>query len=333
MISIIVPAYNAGDTIADRIGALQHQSIAQSEYEIIVVDDGSSDDTAQLARQTGVRLMCQTHQGPGAARNLGANVARGELLMFTDADCCPTPDWVEQLRRPFANPDVMGAKGVYRTHQKDWMPRFIQAEFEEKYRRMRRLPRIDFIDTYSAAYRRELFCKFGGFSTEHPYPTIEDMEFSFRLAEQGYNLQFAPDAIVYHRHRASLWRYLVRKMRYGIWRVTVYQKYPRKVMGDSHTAPELKAQFVAIATALAFVPFAVWNSVFWLIVALGLLVLVLTTLPFSVRTWRRDHLIAVLAPPLLCLCAFALMLGLLRGVLDDRLSHWSAVWAERTRAL
>ena len=95
--SVIVPAYNAAGTLPACLHALLHQTIARDEYEVIVVDDGSTDGTGETVPQSEVVLIRQTHRGPAAARNGGIRVARGELLLFTDADCVPTPNWIEAM--------------------------------------------------------------------------------------------------------------------------------------------------------------------------------------------------------------------------------------------
>src|SRR5437867_843258 len=117
-ISVIVPAFNAARTIADCVRALQRQTVCSDQYEIIVVDDGSTDDTAQVAEVAGAQVIRQQNQGPAAARNTGVAAARGELVLFTDADCVPSNDWVAQMVSPFRCCRADGVKGTYRTHQR-----------------------------------------------------------------------------------------------------------------------------------------------------------------------------------------------------------------------
>jgi glycosyltransferase involved in cell wall biosynthesis len=93
-ISVIIPARNAVETISATLDALQAQRFG-GDYEVVVVDDGSYDETASLARRAGAHVV--THRaakGPAEARNSGRRAARGQLLAFTDADCEPTPDWL-----------------------------------------------------------------------------------------------------------------------------------------------------------------------------------------------------------------------------------------------
>lgn len=296
-ISIIIPAYQAAELIGACIAALNQQTLSRERYEILVVDDASTDGTAEAAQQAGAdRVLTIAHAGPSGARNAGVAAARGAIVLFTDADCVPGPEWVERMVAPFADPAVMGAKGTYRTRQPGLMARLVQLEFEIRYARMARLPQIDFVDTYAAAYRRALLEQYGGFDTAFPIPSAEDVELSFRLARQGNRFVFAPEAWVWHRHPSRLRQYLLRKGRYGYWRALLYLRYPDKAGGDAHTDPMLKWQFVAAALLLLLlVGGAVW-SLLWMGAATALAAFLLTTLPFIRWAWPRDRAVALVWP-------------------------------------
>ena len=117
--SVIIPAYNAEKHLPACLQALQSQTIDRSLYEVIVVDDGSTDRTALVCGDfPGVRVLSQANQGPAAARNNGAKTAQADIVLFTDSDCEPFPDWIEQMISPFLrDADVVGVKGAYRTRQ------------------------------------------------------------------------------------------------------------------------------------------------------------------------------------------------------------------------
>ncbi|HDH51516.1 MAG TPA: glycosyltransferase family 2 protein, partial [Nitrospirae bacterium] len=83
--SVIVPAYNADRTISKCLSSLTNQSISQDAYEVIVVDDGSTDKTPDIIRQFQVRYLFQENSGPATARNKGAEEAKGEIILFTDS--------------------------------------------------------------------------------------------------------------------------------------------------------------------------------------------------------------------------------------------------------
>ena len=231
-VSVIVPVYNGAAIIRRCLDAIASQQLAPDHFELIVVDDGSKDQTAEVVQSWFVahpqirgRYVHQTNAGPAAARNHGAQVASAPLLLFTDGDCAPTEGWIEALSAPFDDESVMGAKGTYRTAQSELSARFVQAEYEDRYDRMLGQERIDFIDTYSAAYRRDIFLENGGFDPIFTTASVEDQEFSFRLAQKGYKLIFAPAATVAHIHDESLAEYMRRKYWIGYWKA--YPLAPR----------------------------------------------------------------------------------------------------------
>lgn len=314
--SVIIPAYDAATTIGDTLWALRHQPVADKEIEIIVVDDGSADATGAVASALGARVLTQANAGPAAARNAGARAARGSLLLFTDADCIPAPDWVAQLTAPLADPAIAGAKGVYTTSQRAPVARLIQIEYEEKYARLARQQNIDFIDTYSAVYRRDTFLAAGGFDESFRAASVEDQELSFRLVQSGYRLCFAPRARVAHRHAETLAAYARRKYRYGYWKALLLRRHPGRITGDSHTPPTQLAQ---MAWFLGLIPMTVGalaarRHTRTLLVAYGL-ISVGSTMPFLARVARRAPDLLPLAPLFLATRALALDAGLVAGTL------------------
>jgi glycosyltransferase involved in cell wall biosynthesis len=236
--SVIVPVYNGAATITHCLNAIAQQSISAECYEIIVVDDGSTDNTGTVVaqwRQRHPHLCCQQlsqpNAGPAAARNQGAQVAQAPLLLFTDADCRPCSSWVETLVNVFAaDPTVSAVMGTYTSDQSAPAARFAQLEFEERYVGMQAHATIDVVATYSAAFRRDVFLKAEGFDTSFPKANNEDVEFSYRLSQQGHRMVFAPAARVNHPHVPSWWGYAKVKFGRGFWRTVVYKRYPAKAL-------------------------------------------------------------------------------------------------------
>jgi len=330
-ISVIVPARNEADVLPDCLAALNEQTVPRATYEVILVDDGSSDSTPAIGEEWGARVIRQKRQGPAAARNRGAQAARGDLLLFTDADCVPAPDWIAQMIGPFSDPHVVGVKGTYQTRQRSLVARFVQIEYEDKYERMEMFREIDFIDTYAAAYRREVFLQHGGFDTQFSTASVEDQELSFRLAESGHRLVFNPRAVVYHRHPDTLRRYWRRKYGVGYWKVRVLARHPSKALSDTHTPQSLKVQmgWAMGAPVLALLAgrgrrgqwvWALFTAGYGLLIA-----------PFVRKAWRKDRAVGLIAPLLLFVRAWALGLGLLVGLLEKAISGKRAAGDSGTR--
>ena len=328
MISVIVPAFNAVETLGACLEALESQTVCREAYEVVVVDDGSTDRTQAVAEEYDVVLCQQAHAGPAVGRNRGAREARGDLLLFTDADCAPVADWIERLAGAFDDLKVVGAKGTYRTHQKALVARFVQLEYEERYARMLGLEQIDFVDTYSAAYRCDVFRENGGFDARFPTASVEDQELSFRLAAQGYQLVFVPEAVVYHTHDRTLGEYWRRKFNIGFWKALLLQWHPGRALRDTHTPQLLKVQMLLVA--LLFV--ALLIAPLWRVTIVGgaaaLAVLLVSSLPLVGRALRQDAPVAIVVPVLVLVRSLALGLGLAagflrfhRGLADPR-SRW-----------
>jgi len=313
--SIIIPTFNGASRIGHCLDALVKQT-AGRDVEILVVDDGSTDNTANVVgRYSAVRLITQANAGPAAARNRGALESQGEILLFTDDDCVPTPDWLEAMLDPFKDPDVVGAKGVYRTRQKRLAARFVQIEYEDKYRLMAGLPSIDFIDTYSAGFLRDRFLEMTGYDTSFPVACAEDIELSYRMSARGWKMKFAPAAIVYHTHPDTLSRYLKKKYKFAFWRMLAVRKNPSKGVKDSHTPQIMKLQLLfapALMLAVAFDLTARWKVPMSALVFAAFL---FSTLPFVLRAIRKDPIVGVLSPALLAARACAQLLGVTAGLI------------------
>ena len=243
--SLIIPAYNAEKTIASCLEAALNQSLSSENYEIIVIDDGSIDNTPEIVKNYPVRLIRQKNKGPAAARNKGASEAQGDILIFTDSDCEPDFNFIENIILPIEQEDyITGVQGSYKTKQKEFMARFAQIEIEIRYKRMAKNSYIDFIGTYAAAYKKDVFQKYGGFDTGFPLAAGEDIDLSYRLYQENHKMIFAPEAFVYHHHPAKLMFYLKSKFYRGYWRMRLCKKHPKKMFKDSYVPQSLKLHVI-----------------------------------------------------------------------------------------
>jgi glycosyltransferase involved in cell wall biosynthesis len=315
-ISVVIPAHQAESTIDRCLKGLEQQTVPRQSYEVLVVDDGSYDGTrARVLDHAHVCLLSQSRAGPAVARNLGLQKARGDIVLFTDADCQPVPDWIERMVEPFHDVLVAGVKGAYLGSQREIVARFAQIEYEDRYDRMARREFIDFVDTYAAGYRRDILLACGGFDPGFATVSVEDQELSFRLAEQGLKLVFVPQARVYHlNHPPDLKTYFQRKFRIGYWKVTVTRMYPGKLLSDSHTPQILKLQILLVGVGLlCLLGGLLWSPLLWGSVLSGLLFLA-STLPFVLKAWRKDPQVALVSPALLFARALALGTGFCAGL-------------------
>ncbi len=311
-VSVIIPARNAEGTIGACVAAVRSQEDPGGPHDFIVVDDGSTDRTAEVAEREGARVVRVAPSGPAAARNRGATQATGEILAFTDADCTPDPTWLKELVAPFADPSVAATKGVYRTEQRSRTARFVQLEYESRYRRMAGRPSIDFVDTYSSAYRREQYWRAGGHDESYPKPSTEDQEFGFRYLQLGGTARFVPGAVVKHRHADSPWSYFRKKLKIGFWKARVLARHPEKTLGDSHTTPQVKIEMLAALGSILGLCLTPTLLGIWPMVACAA-AFSLSAAPLAAQAFRGGFSFGVAAVGLLILRAFGLGLGLSAG--------------------
>lgn len=323
--SVVVPAYQSEGVIGQCLAALRAQTTPASEFEVVVVDDGSSDATASRATEGGARVLRQPNAGPAAARNAGARAASGEIVLFTDADCRPEPGWLAAMTKPFERVEVSAVQGRYVGSQSEIPARFAQLEFEERYERIPDGGEIDFVFTYAAAYRRTVFFDVGGFDVAFPAPNGEDMDLAFRLQAKGHRFVFARSASVRHVHPSTWSWYFCQKFTRAYWRQRVYARFPSKAISDSYTPQSMKLQ---IALGLLLPPALLlgravnpgWMGV-WVLLFLA------SCGRIAVLAWRRDRALLAFLPFGCLVRALALGSGSLAGV-----TQWIAALRERRAA-
>jgi cellulose synthase/poly-beta-1,6-N-acetylglucosamine synthase-like glycosyltransferase len=180
--SIIVPTYNEGKYIEQCLNSILQQNIDRSEYEIIVSDASSIDDTYTLAQRSADIIVITKERGISIGRNRGAQKAKGDILVFFDADTILTPDFLYECKKTFSNPSVVGMTGkaipndggilqclVYRCTY------FLVSLFN--------LFGLSLFPGICVAYRRNVFIEAGGFRED--FGVVEDLDLSRRISRQG----------------------------------------------------------------------------------------------------------------------------------------------------
>lgn len=198
--SVVVPTYNRATVLAKCLAALQAQT--HQSYEVIVVDDGSSDDTTSIVQGlAGVRYLRQENKGPAAARNLGVAGALGEVVAFTDDDCVVPSDWLEQLDSGYnRHPDVVGVGGLMEAPS-DLLIYNVFAQYEQYVtRRSAGAGATEFVGgfdcpaggTNNMSYRKWILQEVGGFDASFPFAAGEDADMKWRICQKGHQLLYVP---------------------------------------------------------------------------------------------------------------------------------------------
>jgi glycosyltransferase involved in cell wall biosynthesis len=202
-ISVIIPVKNGGAVFEECLVALSASQGA--DYEIIVLNDASTDNTEEIAKKFSCRLVAlPSSLGPSTARNRGAEIARGEILFFIDADIIVRPDTLQKVSNIFQDRDVVASTGVlsehirysnFSSHYKNLWMRYSYLEMPDK---------VSLFYTSVAAIRRELFLRTGGFDTAYKRPSVEDTDFGQRLEMMGGTVHLKKDLEVEHVKYYSL---------------------------------------------------------------------------------------------------------------------------------
>jgi glycosyltransferase involved in cell wall biosynthesis len=197
-ISIVIPVYNGGKTLNFCLESVFKSSYP--EFECIVVDDHSSDNTLEVAKSFPTKIIqLDKQQGTAHARNRGAEAAQGDILFFIDADVTIYPDSLEKVARAFKDhPQISAIFGSY-----DDEP--FETNFLSQYRNLlhhyvHQTSNREASTFWGAcgAIRREVFLKMGGFDNRYNHPSIEDIELGYRLKKAGYKTYLLKEIQVKH---------------------------------------------------------------------------------------------------------------------------------------
>lgn len=235
-LSIIIPVYNRPDEIDDLLSSLSSQTHYYKDYEVIVVEDGSTIDCENVVYRHGynirdLRYIKVPNGGPSRARNIGAREARGEYLVILDSDVILPEQYIEEVIRglehtgadAFGGPDAAAPNFSAMQQAVSYAMTSIfttggirggSAEAMEQFK-----PR-----TFNMGVRRQLFERLGGFSEDMRYG--EDIDFSLRMIKAGARVVLLPKAFVYHKRRANLEQFFQQVRHSGQARVELEKHHP-----------------------------------------------------------------------------------------------------------
>lgn len=209
-LSVVIPVHNAASTLARCLEALGRRD----DVEVIVVDDGSTDGSGQLAASHGCRVLpTGARRGPAAARNRGAQEASSPLILFVDADVVVPPGAIQRVLDDFAtHPEVAAVQSIYRCPGPHSNP---SSRYQNDYYHYfcRRIPGIytSVFATWCAGVRKGVFLELGGFDERIPDPSVEDEEFGYELMDRGYRILLDRSLEVEHLARYTLPTFLKRR--------------------------------------------------------------------------------------------------------------------------
>ena len=233
-VTVVVCAYNAADTIDDCLTALD--GLTYPNVEILVVNDGSTDATADIAsRYPRVRVINISSSGLCVARNTGLAEATGDIVAYTDADCRVDPDWLTYLVQPFLHSDLVGVGGPNVVPPDDpWMAQSVARAPGGPTQVMLDDRIAEHIPGCNMAFSREALLSIDGFNPVY-LRAGDDVDICWRLQAQHHEIGFAPAALVWHHHRASIKAYWRQQVGYGEGEAWLDAHHPEKFLAGQAT--------------------------------------------------------------------------------------------------
>jgi mycofactocin glycosyltransferase len=219
-ISVVIPVYNRTQQLTNCLRSVCLQSYPVDRFEILVIDDGSTEDIAAVVQMIGsewsgaIRVIRQMNGGPASARNTGVGESEADIIAFIDSDCTAETDWLSSLAPMLQNSEIAGAGGpIISAPPQGWVDGYLFAcDF---FRHRVRQGVVDYLITISAAFRRAALLSVGGF-TSRKGVWNEDADLSFRLKHAGYTLVVSQFGKVTHHGAPSSFRSLIHELyRYG----------------------------------------------------------------------------------------------------------------------
>jgi cellulose synthase/poly-beta-1,6-N-acetylglucosamine synthase-like glycosyltransferase len=227
-VSIVVGVRNCEGTVGAAIESLLAQTYPKDRYEIILVDNESTDRTSDIIARYPVKALFEDRGHSAAhARNRGIREASGEIVAFTDGDCIAHPDWLASGLAGFTEPRIGCVAGEIEAHP----PKIFAQHYAERHKALSQTYTLTqafkpYPQTANAFYRRSVLEELRYFDTS--LVIVEDADLAWRMQDElGLTIAFRPEAIVYHQHRETLRELLRQRRGYG---VLLYRKY-RQQMG------------------------------------------------------------------------------------------------------
>lgn len=230
LLSVVIPSHNQGKSLKETLPRLEKQTIQNEQFEVVLVDDGSTDDTREFAESFEstylLRYLFQEKSGAAAARNLGAEEANSELILFLDADMiCDSELFSSHLRAHQSTSRVIveGSRKPWHTATSPKYYRVIDVDTTF-------LPNLhrekNFGDMLSCnlSVEKRFFQEVGGFDTG--LSRWEDIDFAFRAVHMGAQLKFVPEAVAYHNHPMPFIEYCQKQLRTHQVAVELAKKHP-----------------------------------------------------------------------------------------------------------
>ena len=288
-VTIVIPVKDRAEELRRCLASVQRLLYPADRLEIVVVDDGSEDESPAVARSFGARVIPSGGRGlgPAAARNRGAAAARGDILAFLDSDCVASESWLSELVIRFDDPELAALGGrVEGLHTSSGLDRY-EAEMSSlclgsQARTAQAGDDTFYLPSCNLLVRQRAFAEAGGF--RDGLHVAEDVDLSWRLRDRGGAIAYAPRGSVLHEHRNRLVPFLRRRFEYGTSEGLLQVLHPRRRKRIVLPAALAAATLLAAAACL---------TASWVPAAAGAAVLLFDSLRFW---WKLRREVARMPP-------------------------------------
>jgi GT2 family glycosyltransferase len=300
--SVIIPVHNRKSELQACLSALAAQDFPLHQFEVIVCDDGSTEDFSQIIaearkRQLQINYVRQLNKGPAAARNLGIKHAKAEIVAMTDSDTLPDRSWLRKLIEALdADPNAVGVEGrVFANNENEFAPLGEGPENQSG----------GVYLTCNMAYRRKVLFDVGGFDETFLFPAYEDVELAARAIQRG-KILWQPAAVITHPQRPLTLKTVWKKLKH--WEFVLRMGYRHGYFGWPRY-PTKHPKLYLIGLSVIALPLSKWKQaasclttnpvaatkllLFGLVESLGALLLVVPKVIFLNRqklSERKDYL-------------------------------------------
>ncbi len=321
-ISVIIATYNRKDELRELLQSLEDQTLPKEDFEIVVVDDGSSDGTQEWLQEyrressMQIHLVQQQNAGPATARNRGMREATADFFVFIDSDCIAPPAWLERIHHA-VNAEKLDAFGGPDEAREDFPPLLKAISYsmtsflstgglrgKTGVKLAKYYPR-----SFNMGVKKKIYEEIGGFSNLR---FGEDIEFSGRIINSGARVEFLEDAYVYHKRRTSLRQFFKQVFNSGVARIRLFLRDPQS-LEPLHALPALATLFILALSVLAL--FSEPARAFWLLCFVAYLIIMFSG-AITAGLRYKSLLVAMLTPIVMTIQVLGYAFGFLSGVVN-----------------
>ncbi len=261
-VSIVIPAYNASRTIRDCLDSILQQDYPRDRFEVIIVDNGSKDDTPEIVKRYPVKLAYERKlQGPHAATNTGIREAQGDILVFTDSDCIAKQGWLRAMVKPFEDENIVGVGGRIDSYKPTTrVERFMAEEIKPHANCVKMSDSFPVaVLTGNAAWRAKAVHAAGMFNPN--LYTGSEVDLSWRIQWQtGKTVAHAQDAVVYHVFNPTLHRLFRHFFIYGYSEIILATLHKDKPGYPRTPAKQWRLMFSQVRSIFIYIASFVYRS-------------------------------------------------------------------------